>query len=191
MQKTLLKNKKYLIFMLSIVLIGLIVGIIYYISQSIDVKNRIISIISNYDSFKYNAIFKDLIIMSILLVSSFLVIGIPLALFYLFYEGVSIGFLISIFLASFKIKGLIYLLFFLLVNKCLSFLLIFLFIQKIINIGRYVIGLIIYKNETVIKEKVIQNFTSSLSYIIIIFILNIFLYFLSSFLFKHLSFLLH
>ena len=191
MQKTLLKNKKYLIFMLSIVLIGLIVGIIYYISQSIDVKNRIISIISNYDSFKYNAIFKDLIIMSILLVSSFLVIGIPLALFYLFYEGVSIGFLISIFLASFKIKGLIYLLLFLLVNKCLSFLLIFLFIQKIINIGRYVIGLIIYKNETVIKEKVIQNFISSLSYIIIIFILNIFLYFLSSFLFKHLSFLLH
>ena len=131
MQKTLLKNKKYLIFMLSIVLIGLIVGIIYYISQSIDVKNRIISIISNYDSFKYNAIFKDLIIMSILLVSSFLVIGIPLALFYLFYEGVSIGFLISIFLASFKIKGLIYLLFFLFVNKCISFLLLFLFIQKI------------------------------------------------------------
>lgn len=185
------KNKKYLVFMVSIVLIGLIVGIIYYYIQSSNVKNNIINIISTYDSFKYNAIIKDLIIMSLLLISSFFIIGLPLSLFYIFYEGFSIGFLLSLFFASFKIKGVIYLLLFLLFNKIIIFILMFFFIQKIINIARYMIGYIIYKKEGLIKEKIIKNFISSLSYIIIVFFLNIFLYFLSSFLFKELAFLLH
>ncbi len=185
------KNKKYLVFMVSIVLIGLIVGIIYYYIQSSNVKNNIINIISTYDSFKYNAIIKDLIIMSLLLISSFFIIGLPLSIFYIFYEGFSIGFLLSLFFASFKIKGVIYLLLFLLINKIIIFILMFFFIQKIINIARYMIGYIIYKKEGLIKEKIIKNFISSLSYIIIVFFLNIFLYFLSSFLFKELAFLLH
>ena len=108
MQNKLFKNKKYLIFMFFLITIGIISGIFYYAFQSNDIKSNIINTISSYNSFKYNAIFKDLIIMSLLLVSSFFIIGLPLGLCFIFYEGLSIGFLISIFLASFKLKGLIY-----------------------------------------------------------------------------------
>ena len=65
------------------------------------------------------------------------------------------------------------------------------FLKKIFNISRYTIGLIIYKNENLLKEKVIKNFINSLSYIIIVFILNIFLYFLSIPIFSKIAFLLH
>lgn len=191
MVKDLIKNKKYLIFMLIIVLIGLVVGIFYYTFQSNEMKNNIINTLNTYSSFHYNAIIKDLIIMSLLLISSFFIIGIPCAFFYIFYEGFSIGFLLSIFLASFQIKGVIYILLFLLINKTITLMIMFFFIKKIINIGRYSIGYLLYKKEGMIKEKIINNFVSSLAYIIVIFILNIFLYFLSLFLFNHLSFLLH
>ncbi len=185
------KNKKYLIFALVIVLIGLIVGIIYYNMQSSNIKENIIYTLSSYGSFKYNAILKDLIITSLLLVSSFLIIGLPLSLFYLFYEGLSIGFLISIFLSAFKIKGLIYIVIYLLFNKILTLIIMIFFIKKIIDIARLSIGYIIYKKDSIIKEKIMSSFISSLSYIIILLIINICLYFISIPLFNKLTFLLN
>ena len=181
------KNKKYLIFALVIVLIGLIVGIIYYNIQSSNIKENIIYTLSSYGSFKYNAILKDLIITSLLLVSSFLIIGLPLSLFYFFYEGLSIGFLISIFLSAFKIKGLIYIVIYLLFNKILTLIIMIFFIKKIIDIARLSIGYIIYKKDSVIMS----SFISSLSYIIILLIINVCLYFISIPLFSKLTFLLN
>ncbi len=191
MPKLIRKHKKYLIFVLTVVLVGIVVGFIYANLQSGNIKANIINTLEGIGTFRYNAIFKDLIIMSLLLVSSFLIIGLPLCLFYLFYEGISLGFLISIFMMTFKIKGLIYILIYLLFNKIITLFIMFFFLKHVINIGRYVIGLIIYKKDSLIKEKIFLNFMTSLKYIIVLFVINIILYFLSYFLMSKFSFLLN
>lgn len=191
MQNILEKNKKYLKFVLVIALIGLLFGFFYYHFLSSEVQESIANTLDNYNNFQYNFILKNLIIMSLILVLSFLIIGIPLSVFYLFYESVSIGFLLSIFVASFGLKGLIYALLYILINKILTYILILLFIQKIINIGRLIIGIFVYKRDTLIKDKIIVNFKNSLYIIVFVLIINIILYFISPIIFNYLSFLLN
>ena len=74
MQTLLKRHSKYLKFCSIILGIGILGGIIYYQIQSKDIKNNIITTLSNIKDFRYNAILKDLIIMSLLLVASFFII---------------------------------------------------------------------------------------------------------------------
>lgn len=190
MQKLFQSNKKYLMFIITTVGIGILFGVIYYHFLTTDVQDKIILTLNNFTNFSYNAILKDLIIMSLILVSSFFVIGIPLSIFYLFYESFTIGFLLNIFFAAFKLKGLLYIIIYIILNKVITFVLIILFIKKIINISRLMIGLIIYKNDISVKNKIILNFKNCLYIIIFTLIINIVLYIFSPHLTKYLSFLL-
>ena len=178
------KHKKYLLFVLIVLIIGFSFGLIYFLMQNSDIKNTIIKSLNNSFSYEYNAILKDLIIMSIILVLSFFFIGIPLGIFYLFYESLSLGFMLMSFLFTYSFKGIFIFLMYFTINKLLFLILLIFYIQKIINIGRLVIGFIIYKKDNLIKDKLIANFISSLYIIIFVLILNIVLYFITPFIFK-------
>ena len=95
-------------FVAVIMLIGFISGIIYFNLLSNDIKNDIAYTISNYNNLRYNSIFKDLIIMSVLIVTSFFIIGVPLSIFYLYYESLSIGLITTIFVSNYNFYGLVY-----------------------------------------------------------------------------------
>lgn len=190
MQKFLAKNKKYLLFVLVVLVIGFLTGIIFFLMQNSDVKSEIINSLSQSSNYHYNAIMKDLIVCSILLVLSFFVIGLPLSIFYLFYEGLSLGFMLITFLMTYSFKGLIYMHIYILLNKLIPLILMIFFVQKLINIGRLVIGFIIYRKDNYIKEKIILNFKNSLYILIFILIFNIISYFGSPVILKNLSFLL-
>ena len=166
MPKFITNHKTYLLFVGIIIGIGILVGILYYQLLDENVKNNIVQTITSFKIFKFNNILKDLIIMSLLLVFSFFIIGLPLSIFYLFYESFSLGFLLNIFYVSFKIKGIIYFLLYFFINKLLVLILIIFFIKKIINISRYIIGYLIYRKDSKIKDKIIINFKKSL-YIIL------------------------
>ena len=190
MQNKIVVYKKYLIFVITVVLIGILGGVLYYHFLNESIQNDITNTLLNTSSFTYNGTIKDLIIMSLLLVLSFLIIGSPLAIFYLFYEGVAIGFLLNIFFATFKLKGLIYILIYLLINKVISLFVMLFFIYKIINISRLLIGLLIYKNNDNIKNKIILYFKNALYLLVIMLIINLILYFVSPYILKYLNFLL-
>ena len=190
MQKFIKNHKNYLLFVVIIIGIGILAGILYYQFLDSTNKNTIALTITNYKSYKFNNALKDLIIMSLLLVLSFFVIGIPLSIFYLFYESLSLGFLLNIFFANFKIKGIIYFFLYFVINKLLVLLLMILFIKKIINISRYVIGYLIYRKDNTIKDKIMINFKNCLYSILIIFIVNIALYYISPYLCNKFAFLL-
>ena len=175
MLKYLKKHQKYLFFVLFIIIIGFSCGLIYFLIQDNTIKNDIITSLNNSFSLKYNAILKDLISLSIILVLSFFVIGLPLGLFYLFYEGLSVGFMLLSFLYAYSFKGFIFFLFYFLINKLLFFILLIFYLRKIINIGRLTIGLIIYRQDNVTKEKLIQNFIKALFITIFILIIDILL----------------
>ncbi len=190
MQRILSKNRNYLVFVLAIVAIGILAGIIYFHFLDQDTLNNLLTTLNNYNVIKYNGILKYLTIMSLLLISSFFVIGIPFSLFYLFYESLSFGFLINAFYMAFKIKGLLYILIYLIVNKLLVFILLIIFVKKCIRIGRLMIGMFIYRKDNLIKEKIMHNFKSNLYIILYVFIINTILYFLSPYIFKPLTFLI-
>jgi len=190
MWEILRQNKKYIRFILSIVLVGILLGFIYYHFLNAETKINISNTLIEYDNFRYNFIIKDLIIMSLILVLSFFVIGVPLSIFFLIYESLSIGFLINIFFVTFGLKGFIYILIYIFFNKLITFILMIIFIQKAINIGRYIIGMFIYKKDEVFKDKIMLNFKNSLYIIVFVLIINIFLYFISPFIFENIALLL-
>lgn len=173
-----------------IILIGLISGIIYYILLNSDIKSSISDTLVGYNKFRYNAIIKDLIIMSFLLVTSIFLIGIPFSLFYLFYEGMSLGLILSMFFVNFKLSGLFYVIFYIVINKLLVLLLMSFFIKKMINVGRLVVGIFIYRKDNLVKNKLLLNLKNSLYLIVIVFVINTLLYFITPSIFTYLSFLL-
>ena len=190
MQKLIMKHKNYLLFVVIVIAIGILVGILYYQFLNQSMKDSVITTLKTYQSFNYNNTLKDLIIMSLLLITSFFVIGFPFGIFYLFYEGISLGFLLNIFYVTYKFKGIIYFLLHFLVNKLLILILLIFFIKRIINISRYTIGYLVYRHDNAIKEKIFNNFKKSLYTIMIVLVINIILYFISPVIFNNLKFLL-
>lgn len=190
MLKFIKKNKKYFLLVSMLLIVGLLCGIIYYFFLNKDTLELVANSFKNYNNFRYNSIFKDLIIMSLLFIFSIFIIGVPLSLFYLFYESFSLGFLISLFIINFKIKGLIYILIYIIINKLFVLILMILYIKRIINISRYIIGFIIYKKDDLIKNKLFNSLYTSIYYIIFVLIFNILLYFITPSIFSNLSNLL-
>ncbi len=190
MQSLLTKNKNYFLFTGIIILIGILAGVLYFQLLNNDVHERIKETIVSLNYFKSNAILKDLIIMAIILVLTFFIIGVPLGIFFIFYESVTMGFIISVFFSIYKIKGLVFAILYLLITRLLTLILVVIFIKKIINIGRYIIGFLIYKKDEIIKEKILLNFRNSLYIIIFVLIINIILYFSSSYILKPLFFII-
>lgn len=100
------------IFIISLILIGVIFGLLYFNLQS-DLNKSVI--LSKMDSLStviskqhQNLIFTHLITIIILVFLAYSIIGVPLVFFYLFYESTSIGFLIASFYSAFKVKGLLF-----------------------------------------------------------------------------------
>lgn len=179
MQKFINNHKNYLLFVVIVIGIGILVGILYYQFLNQSIKENVILTLSNISNFKFNNIIKDLIIMSLLLISSFFIIGIPLGIFYIFYESFSLGFLLNALYATFKIKGIIYFLLYFIINKLIVLLLMIFFIKKIINISRYIIGYLIYRKDSTIKDKIMINFKKCLYTIIIVLVVNLVIYVIS------------
>lgn len=184
------QNKWYFKLIGFILLIGFISGIIYYFFLNKDIKINIIESIANYDNFHYNSIIKDLIITSLILVTSIFIIGIPLSLFYLFYEFFSLGFMLSVFFVCFKISGIFYFLLFVIFNKLLVMLLMILFIKKTLNISRFILGNIVYKRNSAVKKNLLINLNNSIYLIVFILICNIIIYFVNPYVLNYFSFLL-
>lgn len=143
---TSLSNHKNLwTFLLIIMAFGIAVGIYFGILSKTSFQNTI----SNYAlTLKENTThfsISHFAILSTLLISSFFLIGIPLAIAYFFYEGLSLGFCITLFIANYGWNGLFYMLIFFALTR-LFFLLIFgIFLSKLLKIGKGIIFWIIYK----------------------------------------------
>lgn len=189
-KRALKNNKTYLKIILIIFIVGFITSIIYYNLLSTNTRNSITNTLLNY-TYQNQFLFKNLIIASSLLISVFFIIGIPLSFFYLFYESFASTFILIIMTITFGINGLLYSIIYIILTRLLIMFLFIIFIRKIINVGRLVIGLIIYKKEKSIKDKLIFNLKNSIYIIIFILTIDILNYFINPIIFSKLEFLLN
>ena len=113
------KNKYALVLVLSIFVISLVVGFIYGINNPYDISEYV----KNID--KKMLLFNHLLVVMLFFFSTISLIGILINGFYIGFEGVSVGFVVSAFFKTYGIKGIIYSLINLVLNKGLFIIILF------------------------------------------------------------------
>ena len=179
-------DKKILLVSSILLGLGILSGIIFFfITTSLDkmivknMMNEFVSIKTNVtfstfiNSFKYNIIY----IVRITL-SSLLVIFSPLVLLINYYKGLTIGFLISSTISTFKLKGILYFVAILFPHHILMSILLILYSSIMFKLSLKLLK-VIYMNEpinlNIFIKKVLILFLTSLIICIIISLLEIYI----------------
>ncbi len=143
--KYLKKHYNIVIFLLSLLIIGIGLGIVLGIKQDEIFKNDVINSFNNFKELllnrKINCIFNHLIIFIILILTSFLV---PLYFFnflFILFKGVTIGFSMYIFCLILGVKGLLSGIIYNFFTSGIFVLLYIFLITRGINIGKNTIAL--------------------------------------------------
>ena len=178
---------KKIILVSSILLgLGILSGIIFFfITTSLDkmivknMMNEFVNIKTNVtfstfiNSFKYNIIY-----IVIITLSSLLVIFSPLVLLINYYKGLTIGFLISSIISTFKLKGILYFVAILFPHHILICILLILYSSIMFKLSLKLLK-VIYMNETInlniFIKKVLILFIISFIVCIIISLLEIYI----------------
>lgn len=178
---------KKIILVSSILLgLGILSGIIFFfITTSLDkmivknMMNEFVSIKTNVtfstfiNSFKYNIIY-----IVIITLSSLLVIFSPLVLLINYYKGLTIGFLISSTISTFKLKGMLYFVAILFPHHILMSILLILYSSIMFKLSLKLLK-VIYMNEpinlNIFIKKVLILFLTSFIVCIIISLLEIYI----------------
>lgn len=184
------RSKKIIKFLVMLLIIGILIGIYIYLIQGKTIKGAISlelsTLNSNVASTKQNMILTHFIIMSIAIILSLIVVGLPLVLFYYFYEGISIGFLIMAFLKYKGGLGLLYALGFCFITKVIYLLIFTYFLVQSLKYGKQII-----QNLKKDKKEIVYRQIIKCAFALIICLINdLLLYFIGNKLISMLSFLL-
>lgn len=179
-------DKKILLVSSILLGLGILSGIIFFfITTSLDkmivknMMNEFVSIKTNVtfstfiNSFKYNIIY-----IVIITLSSLLVIFSPLVLLINYYKGLTIGFLISSTISTFKLKGILYFVAILFPHHILMSILLILYSSIMFKLSLKLLK-VIYMNEpinlNIFIKKVLILFLTSFIVCIIISLLEIYI----------------
>lgn len=174
------RSKTVVKFLLMLFVIGIFIGVYAYLIQDTNTKNAInlelTSLLSNLANVKQNSIIYHFITISLMIILSLSVIGLPLVLFYYFYEGISIGFLITSFIKYKKFKGFTYSLIFTGISKLLYIAILTYFLVQSLNYALKILKNIKEnKKDLIIRQLIKCAFTIG-----ICFINDIILYFIGN-----------
>ncbi len=146
--KNYIQKKKYiLLFLVILFVFGLVVGMIYGGLNLDIVKLQAENFAESINTQGYNYLFIHFFLLVLSLVLSYYSIGIPILCTIVFYEGMSFGFLLLPFTASFGISGFLFSLIFTGITKGIYWIILFFFFLKCLEIARKKIGSFIYKSE--------------------------------------------
>ncbi len=179
-------DKKILLVSSILLGLGILSGIIFFfITTSLDkmivknMMNEFVNIKTNVtfstfiNSFKYNIIY-----IVIITLSSLLVIFSPLVLLINYYKGLTIGFLISSTISTFKLKGILYFVAILFPHHILMSILLILYSSIMFKLSLKLLK-VMYMNEpinlNIFIKKVLILFLTSLIVCIIISLLEIYI----------------
>ncbi len=111
-------DKKYVLFCMILVIIGIISGSLFIVILNSSDKSLVIEYITNFidtiknNSFNYVDTFKNTILINYIIIAIITILGFtyilaPVNILILFYKAFIIGFSMSSFILTFKIKGLL------------------------------------------------------------------------------------
>lgn len=172
-------NKKLYVILSIVLLIGIIVGIVFVVMLDEATKEIIFlninEMLQGFSNIKINGIVMHILCLSCLVILSYLIIGAPLIIFFIFYNGFSIGFIISSITSIFGLKGLLYSIIYVIISKGIFLLILLVLSVNLLRIVKNMMEKIIYKNKG--KDILISLGSKALMCIGIVLISDIILYF--------------
>lgn len=172
-------NKKLYLFISIILLIGVVVGIVFVTLLDESTKEilflNINEFLQSIDKSNIGLILMHLVILSTLLVTSTILLGGPLIIFFIFYNGFTIGFIISSITCIFGIKGLLFSLIYVIISKLIFLVFLIIFSVNLFKIVKCTIDYIVYKKNS--KEIFSAYIKRCIIFTSIILINDIILYF--------------
>lgn len=172
-------SKKMYVFMLVILIIGIITGIVFVIMLDEATKEilflNINEFLQNFSNTNINCGLMHLVILSSLLILSIFLVGGPLLIFYMFYNGFSIGFVVSSITYIFGIKGMLYGSIYILISRLVYIIVLIIFNVNLFKIIKCNIDSLVYKKGN--KESLSVFYKRSIVFIGIILINDVILYF--------------
>lgn len=172
-------SKKMYVFMLIILIIGIITGIVFVIMLDEATKEilflNINEFLQNFSNTNINSGLMHLVILSSLLILSIFLVGGPLLIFYMFYNGFSIGFVVSSITYIFGIKGMFYGSIYILISRLVYIIVLIIFNVNLFKIIKCNIDSLVYKKSN--KESLSVFYKRSIVFIGIILINDVILYF--------------
>lgn len=186
-------NKKIYLFLGIIFAIGLVLGIIFLIYLDESSKDILFLNINEWfqgiEKSNINNIISHIIILSSLFLLSIFIIGIPLVLFFVFYNGFSLGFTLMTLISIFGIKGLLYGLIYIIITKGIYLFFLTIMIVSLLKMSINILKRL-FSKETLSKDNLSLLIKRILFCIGIIFINDIILYFFGTKLITIFNFLL-
>lgn len=172
-------NKKLYLFISIVLIIGIIVGIVFVTMLDESSKEilflNINEFLQNIDKSNMEVLVMHLVILSTLLVTSLLLLGGPLIIFFLLYNGFTIGFIISSITCIFGIKGLLFGLIYVIISKLIFLILLIIISVNLFKIVKCIIDYIVYKKNN--KELFTTYIKRCIIFISIVILNDIILYF--------------
>ena len=172
-------SKKMYVFMLVILIIAIITGIVFVIMLDEATKEilflNINEFLQNFSNTNINGGLMHLVILSSLLILSIFLVGGPLLIFYMFYNGFSIGFVVSSITYIFGIKGMLYGSIYILISRLVYIIVLIIFNVNLFKIIKCNIDSLVYKKSN--KESLSVFYKRSIVFIGIILINDVILYF--------------
>lgn len=175
-----LKNNNLVKFVVALFFIGVIIGAIFYFAYRPDLSGNIETFKDLISSTHQNTFLSSLVLISAIFVLSITVIGLPVAIFYIFYEGLSIGYTLASFVFLYHIKGAIFYLFFFFVSKLVYLLLILYFVVQSVKYVSKFLDYFFSKNKEELSKTVVMHFYRFATVFGLALINSILIYFLAN-----------
>lgn len=181
MKQCIKRNSKVIKFVVTLIIIGLLAGIILYLNLNSETKESIIKSIDEINKniliSKQNNIVFHLLIISIFILFSLTIILYPLTYFYLFYEVLSFGFVLAFYTKINGIGGLLYSLIYFVLNKAL-FLLILIYLNVVsFQLIKRIINSILQKDNISVRDLYQNYFLKTIISIGAMLLFDIIIYF--------------
>ena len=119
-----LKNNFLVKFVVTLFFIGLIIGIGYHLTFRPNLGDTLEIFKEMILGTHQNTFLTSIVVISAIFILSLSVIGMPVILFYVFYEGVSIGYTLIAFILTYHFKGAVFYLLFFIISKLIFLVLV-------------------------------------------------------------------
>ena len=152
-----LKDNSLVRFVVALFLFGIGVGVVVYFSFKPNLSMYIDEFKEYIVSTHSNTILLNAIVISSIFLLSLFIIGIPIVIFYIFYEGLTVGYTLAVFILIYGVKGALFYLLFFIVIKLIFILLVLLFSVLSIKFSYKLIKGILEKNIQKIYSLIIEH----------------------------------
>ncbi len=174
-------GKSFLVrFIGALFIISILIGILFFFTYKPNLGTPLNDFKNLIEVTRQNTFLSNIISISCIFILSASIIGAPVIILYIFYEGLSIGFTLSVFLFNYKVKGLIFYCLFFLVSKFLFTLITLYFAVLSIRFVIKVLDALVSKNKEEFYKTIVYQFYRFLIVLMVVLVNSAAIYFLSN-----------